>query len=273
LIIIGHPKSGNTWLRTMLSRLYQVRLGMPSDFTVKTDELALRSPDAPRLLATNGYYSYEGVIGQALAEDAADSELRRKSVVLLARNPADIAVSWYYQFTRRQSARKQELINAFVERPVDVDRVQLWEFVRHSDLGLPSLIDFLNVWERRVTQLENAIIVRYEDLRADSSRELRRIAALMGESFGEEELAEAVEWTSFENLQKLEAAGHFRSGGIQLLDPDDPTTRKVRRGRVGGYRDDFDPEQVDELEQLIATRLSPTFGYGKGAARNVPLGP
>ncbi len=271
LIIIGHPKSGNTWLRTMLSRLYQVRLGMTSDFTVKADELALRNPAAPRLLATNGYYSYEGVIGEALAQDAPGSDIRHRNIVLLARNPADIAVSWYYQFTQRQSARKRELVNAFIEHPIDRDSVTLWEFVRHSDIGLPSLIDFLNVWERRLARLENAIIVRYEDLRADPARELRRIAALMGETFSDEELAGAVEWTSFENLKKLEVAGHFRSGGIQLLDPNDPTTRKVRRGKVGGYRDDFDPQQVEELEELIATRLSPTFGYGKGAARNEPL--
>jgi hypothetical protein len=255
----------------MLSRLYQTRLGMTSDFTVKTDELASRSSAAPRLLATNGYYSYEGVIGEALAVDAPDSDIRHRNIVFLARNPADIAVSWYYQFTRRQSARKRELVNAFIERPVDPDNVTLWEFVRHSDLGLPSLIDFLNAWEQRMSRLESAILVRYEDLRADPARELRRIATLMGETFSDEELAEAVEWTSFENLKKLEVAGHFRSGGIQLLDPDDPTTRKVRRGKVGGYRDDFDVEQVEELEDLIATRLSPTFGYGKGATRNEPL--
>jgi hypothetical protein len=270
LIIIGHPKSGNTWLRTMISRLYQVRLGMPSDFTVKTDELALRNPAAPRLLASNGYYSYEGVLGQALAKDAPDSELKHKPVVLLARNPADIAVSWFYQFTRRQSLRKRELVNAFIDRPIDPDNVELWEFVRHSELGLPNLIDFLNAWERRVTRLENAIIVRYEDLRADADRELRRITKLMGEAFSDAEFEGAVQWTSFDNMRKLETEGHFRSGGVQLLDPNDPTTRKVRRGKVGGYRDDFAPEQVEELEQLIATRLSPTFGYGKGAARLEP---
>ena len=203
LIIIGHPKSGNTWLRTMLSRLYQARLGMTSDFTVKTDELAVRNPAAPRLLATNGYYSYEGVIGEALAEDAPDSDIRHRNIVLLARNPADIAVSWYYQYTRRQSARKLELVNAFIEHPVDRNNVTLWEFVRHSDLGLPSLIDFLNVWESRLARLENAIIVRYEDLRAGPAPELGRIAALMGASFSDEELADAVEWSSFENLKTV----------------------------------------------------------------------
>ena len=146
LLIVGHPKSGNTWLRTMLSRLYQVRFGMKSDFTVKTDELALRHPLAPRLLATNGWYTYEHVIGDALAEDAPDSEIRHKPVALLARNPLDIAVSWYHQFTKRQSGYKRELINAWIREPLDHREVDLWSFVRHGELGLPGLIEFLNVW-------------------------------------------------------------------------------------------------------------------------------
>jgi hypothetical protein len=264
LLIIGHPKSGNTWLRTMISRLYQVRFGMPSDFTVKTDELALREPRAPRLLASNGYYSYEGVLGHALEVGAPDSPLRNKPVLLLARNPGDIAVSWYLQFTKRQSARKRELVNAFIDHPLDPDAVGLWEFVRHSDLGLPSLIDFLNTWERRVSSLPNGIVVRYEDLRSNTVAELARITALMNESFSEDELQAAVDWTSFDHMQRMESDGQFRRGGVQLIDPNDPTTRKVRRGKVGGFRDDFDPDQVAELDELIATRLSPTFGYAKG---------
>lgn len=263
LLIIGHPKSGNTWLRTMISRLYQVRLGMPSDFTVKTDELALRDPRAPRLLASNGFYSYEGVLGRALATDASDSPLRRKPILLLARNPGDIAVSWYLQFTKRQSARKQELINAFIDHPVARDSIELWDFVRHSDLGLLNVIEFLNAWERRVSALPNGIIVRYEDLRANTVPELRRITSLMGESFTEEELQATADWTSFDHMKRLENDGQFRKGGVQLIDPDDPTSRKVRRGKVGGFRDDFDPEQVAELDDLIATRLSPSFGYAK----------
>lgn len=265
LIIIGHPKSGNTWLRTMISRLYQTRLGMPSDFTVKTDELALRDARAPRLLASNGYYSYEGVIGEALAEDAPPSELRTKNIVLLARNPMDIAVSWFHQFKKRQSVRKQELINAFIEHPIDRNEIEMWDFVRHSDIGLPLLIDFLNTWERRVARLENAIVVRYEDLRTDTVAELERVARLLDEDFSESELRDAVDWTSFDNMQKMEREGQFRRGGVQLIDPNDPTTRKVRRGKIGGFREDFDAEQVAELEELTATKLSPSFGYGKVA--------
>lgn len=263
LLIISHPKAGNTWLRMMISRLYQVRFDIPSDFTVKSDELALRDSRAPRVLATSGYYSYEGVVGAALAEDAPPSALRQKPIVLLARHPCDIAVSWFCQFAKRQSVAKQELINAFIENPIDRHTIQHWEFVRYSDIGLPLLIDLLNTWERRVAQLKRAIIVRYEDMREEPVRELQRITELMGETFTEEELANTAEWTSFEHMQRMERDGHFKRGGLRLIDPDDETTRKVRRGKVGGYRDDFSPEQVAELDTLVAGRLSSTFGYTK----------
>ena len=137
----------------------------------------------------------------------------------------------------------------------------MWDFVRHSDIGLPSLIEFLNTWEERVAKLDHAIVVRYEDIRANPLYEMRRILALLDDDFTDAQLQEMLDWTSFDNMQKLEAEGHFRRGGVQLIDPADESTRKVRRGEVGGYRNDFEPEQVAELEELMTSRLSPTFGY------------
>ena len=89
LLIIGHPKSGNTWLRTMISRLYQVRHGLPASLIITSDELARRHPGVPRVTATNGYYSYEGAVGEKLAVGAPDCPLRHKTIVMLARHPCD----------------------------------------------------------------------------------------------------------------------------------------------------------------------------------------
>src|ERR671919_1844108 len=169
LLIVGHPKSGNTWLRTMQARLSQVRSGLPASLIVPSDELARKNPAVPRISATNGYYSYEGAVGAALAPGAVDSPLRRKPIVFLARHPCDIAVSWFFQFTKRQSAHKQELINHFVDHPIDRRTIGMWDFVRHSDIGLPSLIDYLNGWQRSLAGLERGLMVRYEDLRARPS--------------------------------------------------------------------------------------------------------
>jgi|APTNR8051073442_1049403.scaffolds.fasta_scaffold03062_2 hypothetical protein len=261
LIIIGHPKSGNTWLKAMLSRLYQVRYGLPSNLINGSDEMSRRNAAIPRFAATNGYYSYEGIIGRKLAVDAPPNVLRQKPVMLLARNPCDIAVSWYFQFTKRQSAQKQELINHFISKPIDRHTIQMWEFVRHSEIGLPFLIDYLNTWRQNISALDNALIIRYEDLRSDTAVTLRKIAGLMGEPFDDREIDEAVQFGSFENLRSLEAQGHFRQGGLDLRNANDPESFKVRRGKVGGFRDYFTPDQASELEELVRQRLSPAFGY------------
>ena len=270
LLIIGHPKSGNTWLKVMLSRLYQVRYGLPANRLINTDEFALKNPEIPRLASSNGYYSYEGVIGDALEPDAPDSVLKHKPVLLIARNPLDIAVSWYFQFTKRQSAHKQELINHFIPHPIDRKTVEMWEFVRHSDIGIECLVEFLNAWERRIRPLERGRIIRYEDMRADPLTTLKSVVELLGADFSDDEIREAVEFGSFDNLRKLETGGFFRQGGMRLKDRNDPTTYKVRRGKVGGYRDYFTPEQVAELEDLVYSRISPAFGYKPAAASAEP---
>ena len=265
-LIIGHPKSGNTWLKVMLSRLYQLRYDLPESKLINTDEFARKIPEIPRLAATNAYYSYEGEVGKLLACGATDNPLRHKPVLFLARNPIDIAVSWYHQFTKRQSRAKQELINHFVDNPIDRHTVQMWEFVRHSDIGLPSLIEYQNTWARNVRELERGMLARYEDLRAQPVPTLLKITQLMGEDFSEEEIRAAVEWGSFDNLQKLETSGTFRQGGMKLVNADDPSTFKVRRGKVGGYREDFDEYQVAELEALVRDNILPELGYCQDGA-------
>ena len=261
LLIIGHPKSGNTWLRTQLSRMYQIRYGLPSGVVVTSDELKRQHPEMPRISATNAAYSYEGAVGEALDGTPGDSVIRNKPIIFLARDPRDIAVSWFHQFTKRQSRQKQELINHFIEHPIDKNSVQMWEFVRHSDIGLPFLIEFLNRWERLVPSLPNAIRIRYEDLRSDPVTQIMRIGELIGDPYNEDQVREAVAFGSFDNLRKLESEGHFKQGGLALRNPNDPNSFKVRRAKVGGYRDDFSAEQVAELDELVARNLAPSLGY------------
>lgn len=261
LLIIAHPKSGNTWLKVMLTRLYAARHGIPDKDFAKYSELAEKIEDIPRFAATNGWYSYEAAVGRLLAPEAADPELKSKPVVLLARNPIDIAVSWYFQFTKRQSAHKQELINHFIKHPIDRKNIEMWDFVRNSDIGLPSLIDFLNTWDRNLSGLDKKLITSYEQLRAEPGKVLDQITRLMGDSFSAEEIQAAVDFASFDNLRKMESEGFFRQGGLTLRNSSDPESFKVRRAKVGGYRDYFTPEQVAELEALVQENLAPTFGY------------
>jgi len=264
-LIIGHPKSGNTWLKAMISRLYQIRYDLPESKLINTDEFARKIPEIPRLAATNGVYSYEAEVGKLLAAGAPDNPLRAKPVLFLARHPIDIAVSWYHQFTKRQSRAKQELINHSIDHPIDRHSIGMWDFVRSSDIGLEFLIDYQNSWARNIAELPRGMLVRYEELRAEPVATLHRIVTHMGADFSEEEVREAVEWGSFDNLRKLETSGTFSQGGMKLVDKNDPSTFKVRRGKVGGYREDFSEAQVEELEALVRDRIVPELGYCREA--------
>ena len=69
--------------------------------------------------------------------------------------------------------------------------------------------------------------------------------------------------------------GHEASGvvvsvgaGVTRVKPgdkDNPQSFKVRKAKVGGFRDYFTEEQCAQLEQMVA-RLDPMFGYGEQRA-------
>lgn len=46
----------------------------------------------------------------------------------------------------------------------------------------------------------------------------------------------------------------------------DPNTFKVRKAKVGGYRDYFDDDQVSELNGMIDSGLLPVYGYTSSEA-------
>ena len=261
-LVIGHPKSGNTWLRAMLSRYYQQTYDLSGSLVFKSDELHRMNPKIPCFFFSNGHYSYERVIAEALDGKRPADAVAGKPVMFIARHPGDQAVSWFHQFTKRTSEPKVELINATLKAPIDRKAISQWDFVRHSEIGILSLIDYLNGWYRRVSALEGSLILRYEDMRLKPRETFTRVLDFMGAPQDEALIEEAVAYGDFDNLRKLEAAGEFTRGGLKLVNPDDLTTRKVRRGKIGGFRDDFPPDQVAELEQLVAERLDPGLGYG-----------
>lgn len=263
IIVINHPKTGGTWLRVMLSRLYQMRYGLPPRRIVKSDEFNNFDATMPHFLISNGYYAYEAATQDVLNASDADSN---KKVILLARNPCDVAVSWYIQFTKRTKAYKREQINSTLQNPVDKNRetISMWDFVMHEELGLPALIEYHNMWERGLAG--KGLVIRYEDLRSDPIDTMTKIVAFIEAPFSREEIEHAVEFGSFDNMRKLETTGYFRNSSMSLRNKKDPDMLKVRRGKVGGFRDYFTDEQVTIMEDMMRSRLSPTLGYTNESA-------
>lgn len=247
--VLSRAKSGRTWLRAMISRLYQLKYALPENELLEFDNFHRRNPAIPKVCFTHGH-----ALGELHDNGSAEPGFFDRKIVFLARHPCDVAVSEYFQSTRRASKYKRELYGVESDTP-------MFDFVMHGKLGIPTIVDYLNAWLRRMESLPYAHMVRYEDMRADPAGILQGIMNFLEQPFSHEEIVEAVDFASFEKLKQKERENFFHNSRLTPRNADDPDSYKVRRAKVGGYRDYFDDTQVIEMESYLQRHLSPRYGY------------
>jgi hypothetical protein len=168
-------------------------------------------------------------------------------------------VSQFFQWKYRMRPGKM----AMNRYPPAGSDISVHDFVMNPDVGLPRIIEFMNGWARELPKIRNLLLVRYEDMRTDPEAQLKRIVEFLGMQPDETHIKNAVEFSSVENLRKMEKENYFwRSGSrVKAKDPSNPHSFKVRRAKVGGYRDYFDDAQVAEIDHMVDSGLAEIFGY------------
>lgn len=254
LVVVSFGKSGRTWVRVLLSRFFQLRFGLKPSAFIGFDNLHRKNDGIPRVFFTHDNY---------LRDHTGNRDSKRafygKKVVLLVREPADVAVSQFHQWKFRMRPHKKGL-NRYPEHGAEVD---VFRFATDEDAGLPKVIDFMNGWARELPNLPRLLVVRYEDLRRDTAGELKRVLGFVGQEPTDAELQDCVAFASVENMRALETKRVFWLAGSRMKPGDkaNPESFKVRRAKVGGYRDYFDDAQLARLNALVEERLLPGFGY------------
>lgn len=262
VVIVSFGKSGRTWVRVLLSRFFQLRFGLKPSAFIGFDNLHRKNDGIPRVFFTHDNYLRDYTGNRDSKRDFYD-----KKVVLLVREPADVAVSQFHQWKFRMRPHKKGL-NQYPEHGSDVD---VFKFTMDETAGLPKVIGFMNGWAKELPNLKQILVVRYEDLRRDTAGELKRILEFMGQRPTEAELKDCVAFASVENMRALETKRVFWLAGSRMRPGDkaNPESFKVRRAKVGGYRDYFDEAQLRQLEAMVEERLLPGFGY-RAAERAEP---
>jgi hypothetical protein len=88
------------------------------------------------------------------------------------------------------------------------------------------------------------VMVRYEDLRADTLGTMRRLYSTLGIPTDEDELAKVVKKHAWENIpEKKKGLGKF-----------------FRKGKAGGWRGDLTPHQARSVEKITAPLLRELYG-------------
>jgi hypothetical protein len=252
-VIISPPKCGRTWVRTMLSRFFQHRYGLPGNELLGFDNYHRMNPAIPRIRFTHDRY-----VNQYTGNRDSKRDYYNKKVILLVRDPRDVVASNYFQWINCVNPYKKELLNI----PDKPEEVPIFEYAMTRQFGIPRTVEFLQAWAPELNKIGAHLLVRYEDLRTDTARVLGDMLAFMGIEATETEIRQVVDETSFENMKKMEQNQTFESGSRRLMikDSDNPESFKVRRGKVGGYSDYFSEQELVEIDRLIA-RIPPLYGY------------
>jgi hypothetical protein len=179
-----------------------------------------------------------GSVGAGLIMEA----LPESGMVLLIRDPRDVVASWLdatrkggWQTRRRgEGGRRAESLaetnpNAFVRRHAEA-------YLQH----VGSARQAYDAHEGR------KVVVRYEDLRADTLGTMKRMYGELGVPVDGERLARSVEKHSWENIPAEEKGeGKF-----------------YRKATPQGWREDLTPHQVRTVERITAPLLEEFYPTG-----------
>jgi hypothetical protein len=164
------------------------------------------------------------------------AQYKHKKVLLLVRDPRDVLVSYYFHISRRS----------------DLFDGSIAEFTRHEAYGIRKIVTFYNIWQANLHVPQALLLLRYEELHADPHGKLREILDFVGaKNIDNGIVQKAVEFASFSNMKKLEESRHFQSKKLQPGKSEDDDSFKVRRGVVGGYRDDLSVDDCQYINAVI----------------------
>ena len=102
-----------------------------------------RPARCPRFLFTHDNY-----VRDYTGHGDSKADFYDKKVILLARDPRDVAVSQFFQWKYRMKPNKKD-INAY-----PLEDLAPFDFVM-SEAGLPKVIDFMNLWSREAPRIKD----------------------------------------------------------------------------------------------------------------------
>lgn len=246
--VISYPKCGRTWLRLMLGRCLQ---GEGHDDYLDSFAITSRDPTIPTIDFSHDDFPHWKPVE---AINKGKKIYAGKTVLFLVRDPRDVLVSYYFEYTKRGSKDEANDSNF---------NGTLSDFVRHSIGGLASLVCFYNIWAQNRETPARFQLVTYEDMRAKPESILEECLSFLGLQISSQRIVDAVAYGDFENMRKLEQTDALKDFRLRSGDKNDPESFKVRRGKVSGYMDYLNADDLAYIDRYLDHELDDLFGVYK----------
>lgn len=240
VFLASYPRSGNTWLRSLL---YEVLTGKTPTFG------DIDRPSSP--VGHLGNHARSSVLlesGGRLIKTHEPFRGEYQRAIYLIRDVRDVVLSEF---------RYQKWSQIFAG---DVHQF-IAKFVRGKVNGYGLWPDHVTSWlDAPISRTDDLLVIKYEDFRRDSERILNDILKFIGVE-AEEGLARTVlENNSIARMQhreKEEKTGIYKENTSEY--------RFVHKGQIGGWRETMTSEEVAALEQMSSQVLQ-ELGYPMGDA-------
>lgn len=244
VFIVGHPKSGNTWLAYMLAILfhedYEHRVTLANiaayiPFIHGHDNAIANYPDLPNpRIFRNEWPVYP--------------ELYPKTIYVV-RDPRAVLVSYYYHY-QAVTADSRKTLQAFVEEYLTQGQI------RNFDTQSARWDRQVFEWIERTKKDGRVMIVRYEDMVHDRRDILKRVVKHIGVPCSEEDIALVTARGSFEAMRSDEEQHGAESYPGEM----GKRGSFIRRGKADGWVEEMPRDLIEKIDQKFS-RTMEKAGY------------
>jgi len=201
-------------------------------------------PNAPKIIFTHDFINPIWGTVQDLSKEK--KRFYGKKIVLLFRDPKDTMVSAYFQKTKRASEDKNPSFNGTIS-----------EYI-HSDIGgLETFLHFYKYWFDEKKNFDEFYLLNYNDFHKNQHKEFQKLLCFLGIGLDEIKISQTIEFSSFDNMHKMEKSNEFKVDLLKPVDVNDSNSFKTRKGKVGGYVDYLTQEDIDFIDKKTEQILGP----------------
>ena len=230
VLLVSYPKSGSTWLRMLLA---EALTGHEGDF----DSIRSSVPPIGHHGAAQALLPGSGRLIRSHEILDPSYPISAQRVVYLLRDPRAVAVSFFHHSLRMGSYSGD--LDSFCRDFVAGCIGDLGPWKCHVELAL----------DRAEYQEGRVLLVRYEDLVADTEGQLLRIVAFLGVDVPLATVRQAVEHNAAARMREKEQQSTFLAGR------GDPSETLVRAGAAPGWRKEMSPAAQafidDDMGELV----------------------
>ncbi len=219
-IIVSFPRSGRTWLITMIGLVVCYNKGLPTSQAM-----------VERKKYVNATHDRTDKSLKVHADDLSTdkSAYADRRVLFMTRDPKDTLVSAHLHATKRKG---------------NFDGT-LSEYIRDPRYGIAKLARFNKIWFANQGVPERFMTISYEGLLDNPEYCLRAICVFLQVPHRPLDIELAVRDSSIEKLRDAEKTGYFEQGIGKPKRPEDVDTYYHRKGGCGGYVDYMTKEDIE----------------------------